>query len=95
MSAQAALIQFNCNVHEAVEYLLSHDGIVEDEWLKKVQPLTQPKQKHSLKGEDHEALTMVTSAVGVDEDEYLDIDLNAELEYITVYLAKISSVIQT
>ena len=37
---------------------------------------------------------MLSKVVNTDEDAYLDIELHDELEYVSTYLAKISSVVQ-
>ena len=93
-SARAVLLHFNGNYSEAVDYLLSNQGDIDQSWVEEAK--SSSSFEHSgkkLEKSDRDAVRMISKVVKSDADNYLDIDLNRELEYVTVYLGKIGSVL--
>nr|CAB3264474.1 NEDD8 ultimate buster 1-like [Phallusia mammillata] len=96
ISAKAALVHFKSNLEQSIEYLSTHQGVVPYDWLANLH--NHDEDAHSsktdnLSAEDKKALTSMAKVVSKEEN-YLDISLDEELEYISQYLAMARSAME-
>jgi len=97
-SSEAALLHFGASAEQAMKYLASNQGIVPPAWLEQMHQRHHAKaatsKRPSTSAEDSEAVRKLAQAVDHDEEDYLDISLDEELEYISHYLALVRSVLE-
>jgi hypothetical protein len=95
LNAHAALQHFNGSVQRAIEHLLQSAGDVPADWLLAVRPSASSSASQSPTASasgmrDREAFDEI-SDISRDEDDYLDLMLSEEAEFLKEYKALINS----
>uniref|UniRef100_H2YY74 UBA domain-containing protein n=1 Tax=Ciona savignyi TaxID=51511 RepID=H2YY74_CIOSA len=85
-TAEAAINHFNLDVDKAIQYLMDNHTTVPQDWIDALK-----SKREDLNTDDKEALHSLAKEVKKSEDDYLDVTLDEEMEYVQEYLALVNS----